>query len=114
MKQDNSKFITYKIPPGAYTFKDLSIVLSRGFIIEFEIRGRMRPNHKHDLSDSIIIDSDNVSLITKLRLGPHIMVLRFDKKSFNTNLGFSPYWVYKKYIGDNDYYSEKKKFEYKQ
>ena len=109
MKQYNSKFITYKIPPGAYTFKDLSIVLSRGFIIEYEIRGRMRPNPKHDLSDSIIIDSDNVSLINKLRLGPQIMVLRFDQKSFfSTNLGFSPYWENKKYTSDNDCYSEKK------
>ena len=95
LKQYNSKFITYKFPPGAYTFKDLSIVLSRGFINEFEIRGRMRANHKHDLSDSIIIDSDNVSL-TELRLGPQIRVLKFDKESFfNTVLGFTPYLDYK-------------------
>ena len=82
LKQYNSKIITYKCPPGAYTFKDLSIVLSRGFNNEIEIRGRMRPNHKHDISDSIIIDSDNVSLITNWRLGPQIMVLRFDENSF--------------------------------
>ena len=51
----------------------------------------MQPNHKHDKSDSIIIDSDKVSLITKLRLGPQIMVSRFDKKMFfNTTLGFTP------------------------
>ena len=103
--QFNSKFTTYKIPPGVYTFKDLSIVLSRGFKNGFQIRGRMRPNHEHDLSDSIIIDSDNVSLITKLKLGPRIMVLRFVKKSFfNTTLGFTPYWVYKDF--GIDFYSE--------
>ena len=47
LKQYTSKIITYKIPPGAYTFEDLSILLSRGFIIDFEIRRRMRPNHKN-------------------------------------------------------------------
>ena len=31
LKQYNSKFTTYKISLGAYTFKDLSEVLSRGF-----------------------------------------------------------------------------------
>ena len=56
----------------------------------------MRPNHKHDLSSSIIIDSDNVSLIANLRLGPQIMFFRFDKKSFfNTVLGFTPCWDYR-------------------
>ena len=119
MKQYNSKFITQKIPPGAYTFKDLSIVLSRAFNNEFEISARMRVNHKQDIFDSVINDSDNVSSITKLRLGPQIMVLRFDKKNFkffnkvrqkffNNNLCFSPYSDYKKYIGDNDYYGGKK------
>ena len=93
LKQYNSKFITYKNPPGAYTFKDLSIVLSRGFNNEYKNRGQMKPNHNYDLSDSIIIHSDNVSLITKLRLGPDIMVLSFDKKSFfNTILAYNPYW----------------------
>ena len=58
LKQYNSKFITYKTPPGAHTFNDLSSVPLKGFNNEFEIRGRMRPNHKHDLSDSLIIDSD--------------------------------------------------------
>ena len=66
----------------------------------------MRPNHKHDLYDSNIIGSDNVSLITKLRLGPQIMVLRYDKKSFfNRFLGVTPYRDYKDY--GNEYYSGK-------
>ena len=97
IKQNNSKFTKCIIPPGVYTFRDLSGNLSRSFENEFEIRGRMRP---------VIIDSDNVSLMTKLRLVPQIMVLRFDKKSFlNTILGFTPYWDYKHF--GNEYYSEK-------
>ena len=84
----------------------MSIFLSRGFNIESKIRGRMRPNHKHDLSDSVIIDSDNFSLITRLRLGPQIVVLKFKKESiFNSILGFTPYWDYKDF--GNEYYSEK-------
>ena len=107
LKQYNSKFIKYKISPGAYKFKDLSEVLSRGFEDDFEITGRMRPNHEYDKSDSIIIDSGNVSLITKLKLSPRIHALSFDKKSFsNTIIAFTPYCDYKNY--DNEYYSEKK------
>ena len=108
-KQYIPKFATYKIPPGVYTFKDLSEALSRGFKSEFKLRN-LRPNHKHDKSDSIIIESDNVTLITKFFSRYDIKVSRFDEKSFfNTVLGFSPYWDYINYIpiGDNEYYSEK-------
>ena len=43
-----------------------------------------------------------------MNLGPHIHVLRFDKKSFfNKILGFTPYWASKSY--GNEYYSEKKR-----
>ena len=93
LKQYNSKFTTYKDPPGVYTLKNLSIVLSRGFKNEFEIRRRMRPNLKYDTQDSIIFEGDNVSLINKLFLRFDIKVMRFDKKSFfNTILCFLPYW----------------------
>ena len=106
LKQYNSKSTRYKIPPGVYTFKDLSLVPSRCFKNEFAIRGRMRPNFKYDSHDSIIIASDNVTLITKIDLRPDIKVLRFDRKSFfNTIflvLGFSPYWDYKNLIGHDD------------
>ena len=70
LKQYNSKFIAHKIPSGAYTFKNVSEVLSRRFKNGFAIENLPR-NHEHDKSDSIIIESDNVSLITKLilRLG---------------------------------------------
>ena len=76
LEQYNSKFTTYKIPPGVYTFKDLSEVLSRGFENEFKFR-HLRPIHKQDKSDSIIIDSDNVTLITILFWSYDIKVLRF-------------------------------------
>ena len=110
-KQYNSNFTTYKVSAGAYTFKDLSEVLSRGVENEFEIRGRIRPNHENDESDSIIIDSDNVSLITTLRPGPKHNALKFDKKSFfNTVLGFTPNWDYKSF-GNECYTETKQKFE---
>ena len=108
LKQYNSKIVTSKVPPGSFTSKDLSSVLSRGFNNEFDFRGQMRPNHKHDLFDSFIIDSDNVSLITKLKLGPQIMVLRFDKNSFFTTIFSSTaYWDYKDF--GNEYYGRKNK-----
>ena len=80
LKQYNSNFTTYKIPPAAHIFKDLSEVLSRGLKNEFEIRGRKRANHNYDSHDSFVIASDNVTFITKLDLRPDIKVLRFDKK----------------------------------
>ena len=106
LKQYISIFITFKISPGVYTFKDPAEVLSRGFKNEFEIRGRRRTKHKTVRSDSYIIEIDNVPFITKLNVNPQIHALRFDKKSFfNTILGFSTYWDYKIY--DNENYSEK-------
>ena len=70
------------------------MVLSRGFRTGFEIV--RRPDYEYDNSDSMLIDSDDVSLITKLTLKPDINALRFDEKSFfNTTLGFSPHWDYK-------------------
>ena len=81
------------ISPGVYTFMVLSEILSRGFKNEFEIKGRIRTNHKNDRSGSLISEIDNVILITKLKVNPQIYALRFDKKSFfNTILGCSPYW----------------------
>ena len=107
LKRYESKFLTYKISRGVYTFEDLSEVLSRGFKKEFEFIGRIRPNHKYDRSDSIVIESDNVTLINKLNVNPQIHALRFDKKPFfDTDLGFSPYWEYKSY--HSEYYKEKK------
>ena len=81
LKHYNSNFITYKIPPGVYTFKKLSEVLSRGFKNDFEI-GSLQPNHIQDRSSLMIIESENLTLITKLILRYEIEVLRFDKRSF--------------------------------
>ena len=105
LKQYNSKFITYKISPGFYTFTHLADVFSRGFESNFEI-GKLRPYRIDDKSHSVTIECDNVSLITKLIVRHEIRVLRVDKKSFfSTILGFSPYWDCKNY--GNEYYSEK-------
>ena len=107
-KQNDSKFITYEIPPGLYTFEDLSEVPSRGFKNGFELRKKQR-YLKIDNSDSILIESENVTLITNMISRYDIKVLRFNTKSFFTTiLGFSPYCDYTNYIGyDDDYYSEK-------
>ena len=95
LKQYNSKFKTYKISPGVYTFEVPTMLLSRGFGTEFQ-NVHLRLDHIHDESDSIPIDCDNVSLITKLTLRPDITALRFDDKSFfGTILSFSPLWDYK-------------------
>ena len=82
LKQYNSKFKTYKVSPGVYTFKDLSEVPSRGFKTEFEIGEKKRPNHKYDKPDSFLIVSDNVTLRTGTILGYEINALRFVENSF--------------------------------
>ena len=106
-KQYNSKFITYKITPGAQTFKHLSEVLSRGFKKEFEIGGGIQPNNKYEKSDSIIMKCDNNTMKTNLIVGHGINAMRFDKKSlFSLVLGFSPYWFQKVLV---EYFSEEVK-----
>ena len=96
-----SKYITYEISTGIYTFQYISEILSRGFEKEFEIRGEIQPNTKYDKSDSIIIESDNNPMKTKLIVRREINAMRFDGKSFfSTILGFPPYWDYKSYIED--------------
>ena len=92
IKQKKSKFITYKISPGFYTFTGLAEVLSRGFKLNFET-GKLQPIYIYDRPDSISIESDNVSLSTKLTVRYAVRVLKFDEKSFFTTvLGFSPFW----------------------
>ena len=109
LKIYSSKITTYEIPPGTYTFKDLSEVLSRGFKKEFELR-KLRPNHINDNSDSFIIESDNVTLLSKLFSRYEINLLKFDKKSlFITVLVCLPFWDYKNPVETRNfvYYSEK-------
>ena len=78
----NSSFITYKITPGIYTFKDLSEALLN--ILQLE---------NPESSSEIVIEFENITKKTKLVVKSGIIVIRFDEKSFfNTVLGFSPGW----------------------
>ena len=90
----NSSFVTYKLQPGIYTFKDISEALFN--ILE----------HKYPRSDSkIVIEYDDITMKTKLVVRSGIIAIRFDEKSFfSTILGFTPGWDYKHY---NNYISQK-------
>ena len=90
----NSSFITYELPPGIYTFKDISGALCN--IIQFEYPGP---------SNVIDIEYDDITMKTKLVVRSGIIAKRFDENSFfNTVLGFTPGWDYKHY---NKYISQK-------
>ena len=69
LKQYNSYFVTYEIPPGIYTLKDISeVVYTKG-----DHEGTMR------------IEYDGISMKTKLiliRFGLTFGTLRFDEKLF--------------------------------
>ena len=81
LKQYNSKFKTYELTPGIYSFQDISDAL--------------KPFGCHVEYDDISMKSD---LLTN-------KILRFDKNSFfKTLLGFSSGWDYK---NNNDYVSDK-------
>ena len=77
LKQYNSNFVSYEIPPGIYTNKDIS---------EF-----VKKDHKGTLP----IEYDGVSLKTKLILSPFVMLGFNEKSFFNTVLAFTPLWDYK-------------------
>ena len=80
----NSSFITYELPPGLYTFKDISEALFN--IIQFEYPGP---------SNVIDIEYDDITMKTKLVVRSGIIAIRFDENSFfNTVLGFTPGWDY--------------------
>ena len=90
----NSSFITYKLEPGIYTFKDISQSVFN--ILQPEYPG---PNNV------ILIEYDDINMKTKLDVKSGIIAIRFDEKSFfSTVLGFSPGWDYKHY---NKYTSQK-------
>ena len=83
----NSKFITYKLEPGFYTFKEVSEALF--IFLQREYPGA---------SNAIDIEFDDITRKTKLVVGPGIIAIRFDDKSFfSTVLGFTPGWVFKHY-----------------
>ena len=90
----NSRFITYELDPGIYTFKDISEALFN--ILQSEYPGP---------SNVIDIEFDDITRKTKMLVRFGIMAIRFDEKSFfNTVLGFTPGWDYKHY---NKYTSQK-------
>ena len=90
----NSKFITYELDPGIYTFKDISEAI-------FNILQSKYPGP----SNVIDIEYDDITMKTKLVVKSGVIAIRFDEKSFfNTILGFTPGWDYKHY---NKYISQK-------
>ena len=80
LKEFNSKFKTYELTPGIYSFKDISDALKHfGCHVEY----------------------DDISMRTDLLTNK---ILRFDKNSFfKSLLGFSSGWDYK---NNNDYVSD--------
>ena len=94
LDENNSSFITYKLEPGIYTFKDISEALFN--ILQSEYPGP---------SNVIDIEHDDITMKTKMVVKFGIIAIRFDEKSFfSTILGFSPGWDYKHY---NKYTSQK-------
>ena len=90
----NSNFITYKLTPGIYTFKDISETLFN--ILQSEYPG---PGNVID------IEYDDITMKTKLVVSYGIIAIRFNEKSvFRTVLGFNSGWDYKFY---NKYTSQK-------
>ena len=89
-----SNFITYKLTPGIYTFKDISETLFN--ILQSEYPG---PGNVID------IEYDDITMKTNLVVRYGIIGIRFDEKSFfSTVLGFNSGWDYKFY---NKYTSQK-------
>ena len=83
----NSSFITYKLTPGIYTFKDLSEALFNFLQSEYPGPGNV-----------IDIEYDYITMKTKLVARYGIIAIRFDEKSFFSSvLGFNSGWDYKSY-----------------
>ena len=90
----NSSFITYELEPGIYTFKDISEALFNILQSEYPVP-----------SNTIVIELDDISRKTKLVVSNGIIALRFEEKSFFSNIpGFTAGWDYKHY---NKYVSQK-------
>ena len=90
----NTSFITYKLEPGIYSYRDLSEALF--YILQSE----------YPSSDSeILIRLDDITRKTKLVVNSGIIAIRFDENSFfSTILAFTAGWDYKHY---NQYLSQK-------
>ena len=91
----NSSFSTYELQPGIYTFKDFSDAL-------FNILQTEHPGP----SNVIDIEFDDISRKAKFVVENGIIAIRFDEKSFCSNIfGFTSGWDYKHY---NKYISKVK------
>ena len=71
LDEHNSNFITYKLTPGIYTFKDISETL-------FNIL----PSENPGPGNVIDIEYDDITMKTKLIVRYGIIAIRFDEKSF--------------------------------
>ena len=90
----NSSFITYEIPPGIYTLKDVSEFLLS--FLQSEYQGNF---------NTIVIKYDDITMKTKLVVRSGIIAMRFHGNSFfSTILGYTPGCNYKHY---NEYTSQK-------
>ena len=67
----NSSFITYKLEPGIYTFKDISEAPFNILQPEYEL-----------FNNSVDIEFDNITMKIKLVVRSGIIAIRFDEKSF--------------------------------
>ena len=90
----NSSFVTYKLEPVIYSYRDLSEALI--YILQSE----------YPQTDSeTLIRFDDITRKTKLVVNSGIIAITFDENSFfSTILGFIRGWVYKHY---NQYLSQK-------
>ena len=87
LKEYNSRFITYELPPGTYTIQDISDAI------------QIFSGHQ----ETIQLEYDDISMRATIvlkfkndKMKFALGTLRFDKHSFfHTLLGFSPYWDYK-------------------
>ena len=85
LNERKSNFITYRVLPGIYTFKDHSEILLRKLQSEFEEVNNTVDFHFHD-----------TSMKTKLVVRPGNIAMKFDEKIvFSSILGFNPHWDYK-------------------
>ena len=90
----NSNFITYKLAPGIYSYRDIAEAVF--YILQSEYP---------QSNSEILIRLDDITRKTKLLVRSGIIAIRFDEKSFfSTILGFTPGWDYKHY---NQYISQK-------
>ena len=67
----NSSFIIYELEPGIFIFKDLSKALFNILQPEYEV-----------YNNPVDIESDNITMKTKLVVRPGIVAIRFDEKMF--------------------------------